>query len=190
MAAIEAMDFQIGKLLESIPEDDKNNTVIIFIGDNGTPNQVAQSPYTFLTAKGSLNQGGINVPLFISGNGVSRTGNDENLITSTDIFSTIAKIAGVSTGEIHDSKSFKSLLSQSETVRDYQYSEKDDGVNNLWTISNGNYKLIEFANNNNNEFYDLNNDPYEQNNLLNGTLTATESVIKTELETELNNIRN
>lgn len=189
MAAIEAMDFQIGKLLENISEEERNNTVIIFIGDNGTPNEVAQSPYTFFTTKGSLNQGGINVPMFISGNGVLRTGNDENLITSTDLFSTIAQIAGVSASEIHDSKSFKSLLSQSEIIRNYQYSEKDDGINNLWTISNGNYKLFKDANGND-ELYDLNNDPYEQNNLLNGTLTTTENIIKTELETELNNIRN
>lgn len=189
MASIEAMDFQIGKLLENISEEERNNTVIIFISDNGTPNEVVQSPYTFFTTKGSLNQGGINVPMFISGNGVLRTGNDENLITSTDLFSTIAQIAGVSSSEIYDSKSFKSLLSQSETIRDFQYCEKDDGTNNLWTISNGRYKLIKNTNGND-EFYDLNNDPYEQNNLLNGTLTTTENTIKSELETELNNIRN
>lgn len=31
MAAIEAMDFQIGKLLDNIPEDERKNTIIIFI---------------------------------------------------------------------------------------------------------------------------------------------------------------
>jgi len=189
MASIEAMDFQIGKLLENISEEDRKNTVIIFIADNGTPNQVAQSPYTFFTAKGSLNQGGINVPMFISGNGVLRTGIDDNLITSTDLFSTIAQIAGVSSREIHDSKSFKPLLSQSETIRNYQYAEKDDGTNNLWTISNGTYKLFKNANGNE-ELYNLQNDVYEQNNLLNGTLTTTDNIIKATLETELNNIRN
>mgnify|MGYP000226970874 CR=1 FL=1 len=189
MASIEAMDFQIGRLLENMTTEEKENTVIIFIGDNGTPNEVAQSPYLSTTAKGTLYQGGINVPMFISGKGVSRTGIDENLITSTDLFSTIAQIAGVSANTIHDSKSFKSLLLQSETIRNYQYSEKDNGTTDLWTISNGNYKFIEYANNSN-EFYNLNNDPYEQNNLLNGTLTTTENTIKTELETELSNIRN
>jgi arylsulfatase B len=44
MAAIEAINFKIGRLLDDIPEDERNNTIIIFIGDNGTPNQVAQSP--------------------------------------------------------------------------------------------------------------------------------------------------
>ncbi|APG66467.1 sulfatase [Tenacibaculum todarodis] len=188
MAAIEAMDFQIGKMINSLTEDEKENTIIIFIGDNGTTSEVVQSPYTRNKAKGSLYQGGINTPMFISGKGVSRTGIDNNLITSTDLFATIAEISGVSVNEIHDSKSFKSLLYQPSTIRHFQYSEKDDGTNNLWTISNGNYKLIEKANSNK-ELYNLINDAYEQNNLLNGTLSNTETNAKTELENELLNIR-
>ena len=105
MAAIEAMDFQIGRLLDRIPEEERENTIIIFIGDNGSPNEVAQSPYSNFTSKGSLNQGGINVPMFISGKGVSRSGNDDSLITSTDLFATISELAGVTVNEIHDSKS-------------------------------------------------------------------------------------
>ena len=142
MAAIEALDFQIGRLLDNISDDERNNTIIIFIGDNGTPNQVAQSPYSSSTVKNTLYQGGINVPMFISGNSISRAGIDNNLIVSTDLFATIAEIAGSSTNEIHDSKSFKSLLTQSTNIRDYQYSELVDGTDDEWTISNGEYKLI------------------------------------------------
>lgn len=188
MAAIEAMDFQIGRLLDSLPLNERDNTVIIFIGDNGSPNEVAQPPYLNTTAKGTLYQGGINTPMFISGKGVSRTGIDENLITSSDLFATIAEIAGVSVSEINDSKSIKSLFTQSSTIRNFQYSEKDNGTTDNWTISNGKYKLIENANSNK-EFYDLTNDPYEQNDLLNGTLTIIEMNAKTVLETELLNLR-
>lgn len=189
MAAIEAMDFQIGRLLDEIPEDERNNTIIIFIGDNGTPNQVAQSPYSSSTVKNTLYQGGINVPMFISGNSVSRTGTDNNLITSTDLFATIAEMAGSSTNEINDSKSFKSLLTQSTNIRDYQYSELADSTDDEWTISNGTYKLI-VNSVGMEELYNLVNDPYENNNLLNGTLSSTEQNAKLELETELINIRN
>jgi arylsulfatase A-like enzyme len=189
MAAIEAMDFQIGRLLDEIPEDERNNTIIIFIGDNGTPNQVAQSPYSSSKVKSTLYQGGINVPMFISGNSVSRTGIDNNLITSTDLFATIAEIAGSSTNEINDSKSFKSLLAQSTNIRDYQYSELADDTDDEWTISNGTYKLI-VNSVGMEELYNLVNDPYENNNLLNGNLSSTEQNAKLELETELINIRN
>ena len=188
MAAIEAMDFQIGRLLNEIPEDERNNTTIIFMGDNGTPNQVAQSPYSSSTVKNTLYQGGINVPMFISGNSVSRTGTDNNLITSTDLFATIAEIAGSTTNEINDSKSFKSLLTQSITLRNYQYAELVDGTNELWTLSNGDYKLI-VNSNGTEEMYHLVNDPYETNDLMKGALSANEQSVKLELETEVSNIR-
>ncbi len=188
MAAIEAMDFQIGRLLDSLPNEKRENTIIIFIGDNGTPNQVAQAPYKFSSAKGSLNQGGINVPMFVSGKGVTRSGIDDNLTSSTDLFSTIAELAGVDSKGIHDSKSFKSLFTQSAPIREFQYSEKKDGNKDLWTISNGTLKLIENANGNK-ELYNLQSDPYESNNLLDGTLTSSDMNAKSKLEEELLNIR-
>ena len=188
MAAIEAMDFQIGRLVENIPVDERENTIIIFFGDNGTPNQVAQSPYTSSTAKNTLYQGGINTPMFISGKGVSRTGTEDHLLTGTDLFATIAEIAGVNVNEYNDSKSFKTLFSQSSITRNYQYSELKDGSIESWTISNGMYKLLKRSTGNE-EMYDLANDPYEQNNLLNSVVSTTEQSAKLELETELNNIR-
>lgn len=188
MAAIEAMDFQIGRLLENISAEERENTIIIFIGDNGTPNQVAQFPYSSSTVKGTLFQGGINVPMFISGQGVSRLGIDDNLLSSTDLFSTIAEIAGSSTSQIHDSKSFKSLLNGSSPTRSYQYSEMNSGANDLWAIRNDSFKLIVNANGDK-QLYNLINDPYEQNNLLNGTLTTLEANAQIDLETELANIR-
>lgn len=188
MAAIEAMDFQIGRLLESLPADERENTVIIFIGDNGTPPQVAQSPYSSTTVKNTLYQGGINVPMFISGKGVSRTGADTNLLSGTDLFATIAQVAGVNVTEYEDSKSFKSLFSQSSGIRNYQYSELNDGSTESWTISDGSYKLL-IKNTASEEMYHLTSDPYEQHNLLNNPLTATEQNAKVQLETELNNIR-
>ena len=185
MAAIEAMDYQIGRLMDSMSAEELENTIIIFIGDNGTPLQVAQAPYTNNSAKGTLYQGGINVPLFISGKGVNRVGEDNSLIAGVDLFSTIAQLAGVNSSSIHDSKSFKTLLDNAGEHRNYQYSE----TNNAWTISNGDFKLI-IKHNGNEEFYNLNDDPYETANLLNDTLTTAEENAKIELEAELSVIRN
>lgn len=189
MAAIEAMDFQIGRLLDSLPSEEKNNTVILFLGDNGSPNQVVQSPYTTKSAKGSLYQGGINTPLFVSGKGISRNGKDENLITSSDLFSTITEISGIDNPEINDSKSFKKLFCENIKLRNYQYSEMKNGTSDSWTISNGNYKLI-IDSYGNKEMYDLNSDSYEKNNLLNATISPQVINAKYELEGELNKIRN
>ena len=189
MAAIEAMDYQIGRLIAEIPDDQKENTVIIFLADNGTPNQVAQSPYSSNKAKGSLYQGGINVPMFISGKGVDKVGEDNSLIGGVDLFSTIANLAGVEATEFNDSKSFTGLLSNGSSSRAYQYSEMNDGSSDLWTIRNGKFKLIISADGSE-EMYELAADPYENDNLLNGILTAEVETAKSELEAELSNIRN
>jgi arylsulfatase A-like enzyme len=189
MAAIEAMDFQIGRLLESMTAEELANTVIIFVGDNGTPNTVAQLPYSTATAKGTLYQGGVNVPLFISGKGVSRIGaTDQNLITDTDLFATIAEIAGVNTSKINDSQSFKTLLSGTTTLRSYQYSEMDDGIADAWVIRNSRYKLFVNAKGGR-ELYDLQSDPYEKIDLMKSTLTTDASNAKAALEAELLSIR-
>ncbi|MFB9054107.1 sulfatase-like hydrolase/transferase [Formosa undariae] len=189
MASIEAMDFQIGKLLNSLSERERQHTLIICIGDNGTEPAVTQATYTENQVKRSLYQGGINMPLYISGKGVTRTGTDNNLITSTDIFATIADIAGINVKEINDSKSFKSLLTEKDSIRMYQYSEMKNDKKDAWTISNGTYKLIVFGNENE-EMFNLRTDPYEKNNLLKSALGNTDKQAKLELEAELKKIRN
>lgn len=188
MAAIEAMDFQIGRFLDTIPEDEREKTVIIFIGDNGTPNQVAQSPYSRSTVKNTLYQGGINTPMIISGAGVSRTGADNQLISGTDLFATIAEISGVNVESYQDSRSFKALLSETKKIRDYQYSEIKVGTTDSWAISNGMYKLI-LSSTGTEEMYHLLNDPYETTNLLLNILSSEAQTAKTALELELSKIR-
>ena len=161
MASIEAMDYQIGQLMNSLSKEERENTLIIFMGDNGSEPIVTQAPYASNQVKRSLYQGGINMPLFVSGKGVERKGTDNNLITSTDMFATIAEIAGVEIDEINDSKSFKSLFSEKKSIRKYQYSEMKNEKNDAWTISNGIYKLLVFADGKQ-EMYNLINDPYEK----------------------------
>ena len=109
LAMIEAVDSEMGRLFNSISEEELANTTIIFIGDNGTTSQVVQQ-YNSNRAKGSLYNGGINVPMIISGNQVNRFNQDEDaLINTTDLFTTITELCGVNNQNIHDSKSFISL---------------------------------------------------------------------------------
>ena len=37
---LQSMDTEIGRLLSSIPKKELENTLILFIGDNGTPKKV------------------------------------------------------------------------------------------------------------------------------------------------------
>lgn len=188
MAAIETMDYQIGRLLKNLPIKERENTVIIFIGDNGSPRRVAQAPYGKNT-KGSLYQGGVNTPMYISGYGVTRRGEDNNLINNTDLFATISQIAGGSANQTHDSKSFKPLLTTSKIHRKFVYTEMIKNEENLQTIRNAQYKLISESSEPK-EMYNLIIDPYETNNLLEVPLPSQLKKEKEKLEEYLRVIKN
>jgi len=191
MAMAESMDYEIGRLLDNIPQEELENTIIIFMGDNGTAGEVIQSPYISNRSKGSIFQGGISVPLIISGKGVSRINDrDDNLINSSDLFTSIAQIAGININEYENSKSFHSLLTQKTTNnRIYNYSEvlNDSPVKSGYTIRNKTYKLIKLDSGAE-KLYNLLNDPFETNNLIN-KLSTEEKIVYNELITEANKIR-
>jgi arylsulfatase A-like enzyme len=191
LAMIEAVDSEMGRLFNSISEEELANTTIIFIGDNGTTSQVVQQ-YNSNRAKGSLYNGGINVPMIISGNQVNRFNQDEDaLINTTDLFTTITELCGVNNQNIHDSKSFISLLTSSfnSNSREYIYSEIG---NESYTIRNSTHKYIHFEDGSE-ALYNLNNNQFEFPNLLNENqlpLSEINNSNKVELINKLGEIRN
>ncbi|WP_299716062.1 sulfatase-like hydrolase/transferase [uncultured Tenacibaculum sp.] len=191
MAMLEAMDTEIGRLLNSMSDEEKDNTVIIFIGDNGTPNQVAQD-YRSRRVKGTVYQGGVNVPMIISGKNVNRFNETESaLVNTTDLFATIANIAEVNVSNINDSYNFWSLVSTSSKIRDYAYTEvgKDTGPEDI-TIRNEEYKYILFSDGSEG-FYNVANDFFETTNLLDQLpLNANEEAVLNELKDAITNLKN
>lgn len=187
VAAIESIDHELGRLLDNMDSDVLENTIIIFLGDNGTPNGVLQD-YPNQHGKSTLYQGGIRVPLIISGAGVTRQGEIESaLIHITDIHATLLEMVGAELpGGLFNSLSFKHLLENtSGSTRDYNYTELDEN----YTIRNQQYKLIEFVNNGTQEFYDLLSDSLEFNDLMLQGLTTEQLAIKADLEQEVQRLR-
>jgi len=180
-AMIEAMDTEIGRLLDAIPQTQRDNTIIFFIGDNGTPREVAQVPF-INRAKTTLYQGGIRVPMLVSGKGVTRIGEREDaLINHTDFYATIAALTGITISQVNDSVSFVDLLSDENTgARDFLYTDHEPGLDEdpEWAIRNQQYKLINF-NDGSQSLYDLLIDEFEQTNLI---FSGDQSSIITELE--------
>lgn len=187
-AMLQAMDTEIGRLLNNI---DRENTLIIFMGDNGSPRRVIQSPYRAARAKGTVYEGGIHVPLIVAGQAVTRKGERESaFVHATDLFATIADLANTGTTSIHDSQSFKHLLTQtSQHTRTHLYTEVMQDSLHQWAVRNNTYKLIDFGDNTQ-AFYHLVDDPYEQDNLLDATLDANASSAKTALETYVQDLKN
>jgi arylsulfatase A-like enzyme len=187
VAMIESIDYELNRLLNSIPQDVKDNTIFIFIGDNGTPANLVQD-YPEGHGKSTLYQGGIRVPMIVSGAGVTRKGERESaLVHINDIYATILDIAGADLpGGIYNSLSFAHLLNgEAGDTRIYNYTDFEEGNTPTFAIRNERYKLIDYQNGLQ-EFFDLEEDSLEFNNLLLTSLSSEELLIKADLETEAN----
>ncbi|MEH6566255.1 MAG: sulfatase-like hydrolase/transferase [Halopseudomonas sp.] len=72
-----------------------SNTVVAFIGDNGTYGPVVKEPFLPARSKGTVYQGGIWVPLIVSGATVEQPGRAVNaMVNSTDLYHLFATLGG------------------------------------------------------------------------------------------------
>ena len=190
LSMVESMDYEINRLLESMDDDTLENTVIIFIGDNGTPGQ-ANNFWPNGHAKSSIYEGGIRVPLIITGKSVERVNEVEaSLVQATDLHATILELAGVPLlGGTDNSLSLKPVLSfENQVSKKINYTDYESSNTELWATRNETYKLIEDENGRE-EFYNIITDIKEETNLI-GNLTTEQETIKTMLQQEAQTIRN
>ncbi|MAF66197.1 MAG: hypothetical protein CMJ84_11140 [Planctomycetes bacterium] len=189
-ADIEAMDTEIGRLLASIDSDTLERTNIVFAGDNGTPSESTVAPFDPDHAKLTCYEGGVNVPLIISGPSVAVPGREvSHLVSLVDLFATIADMAGIDAEaslpgvELDSVSAYPYLeatnaLPQRQTVYSEIFHPNGPGPYEFAarTIRNERYKLIWFeVPTKKYALYNLVLDPWEQVNLLKGgTPNATD----------------
>ncbi|MCB9688207.1 MAG: sulfatase-like hydrolase/transferase [Alphaproteobacteria bacterium] len=95
-AAEIAMDTELGRLLASMPEDLRQRTTVIVLGDNGTPNEAIAKKRDRRHGKRTVYELGVRVPLVVTGPFVRSPGSrSEALVHVVDLFATVAEIAGV-----------------------------------------------------------------------------------------------
>jgi arylsulfatase B len=183
-AAAEALDTEMGRILASLPPDVRANTVVLFLGDNGSPADVVQAPVTAARAKFTVYEGGVHVPLVVAGRGVKRAGQREDaLVNGVDLFATIAQLAGSPDAVMHDGVSFGDALTNSDfDGRDHIYTEyRDTDRGGSWAVRDRQYKLIKFDSGRE-ELYDLEADSWEQTNLISTSVPETMKAVVSDLE--------
>ncbi len=165
-AAVEAMDTELGRLLEAVGDD----ALVIFLGDNGTPARVIRNAHATDRAKGTLYQGGVHVPLCARGPSIG-AGVHTGLVSSVDLYATIAQAMGVSAlpdGAGPDSVSLMPALVDPSTppLRDTVYTGQNRTLQpgnefaGGYAIRDARYKLIRFEDGSE-ALYDLSADPLE-----------------------------
>jgi arylsulfatase A-like enzyme len=185
-----SMDTLIGKLLDEVDRLDRN-TIVVFIGDNGTP-MYGRPNLDFIDnfyisrtgrGKGTTYESGARVPLVVRGPGIGRGEVSDEFTHAADLFPTIISLAGlkpptmVSNGDgsgtlAVDGVSLAPIVTgKAKTVRDPDQDFMLTESMNLMTNNsrqigarNGNYKVIcnEKAEIAACEFYNLADDPLEE----------------------------
>jgi arylsulfatase A-like enzyme len=179
-ADIQSLDTELGRLLAAV---DLDNTVVIFVGDNGVPPPVKDTATGLRDAKGSVYEGGVRVPLIVAGAGVTRRGREDNLFVTSDIYATVLDLAGVPVSHVNDSYSIKPLFSDEAAAsgRTHSFSEVSSGTSQRrYGLRDTRFKLI------NNlgqwELYDLVADSHETTNLYtNGQYAAVRAALQAEI---------
>ena len=178
-AMIEALDRALGDLLAAIPPAMRAATTVVLVGDNGTPG-LSVYPFSQGPGKGSLHEGGIRVPLIISGAGVLVPNSEsQDFVHTVDLFPTIIEMmtgagpeAFLPEGRVVDGLSLVPILAGSQTgpLRTHVYSELFDTAIATRAVRGARYKLIEQRTDSEvllqEEYFDLLADPFEQDNLL------------------------
>jgi len=106
------VDAQIGRVLCAV---DASDTIVILAGDNGTVPEAALAPYKPEHGKASMFEGGIHVPLIVRSPDLAPARDGATcgqLVGFTDLFATIAELAGVAREHVQaeDSISFAPYL--------------------------------------------------------------------------------
>ncbi len=131
---MEYMDHEVGLIIEDLKKKGMyENTVIIFIGDNGRCN---------IFGKGYLHDPGLHIPLIVNWpDGIKPNQVKDEVVSTTDITATILDLAGI---EVPCYMTGKSFLNQN-FEREYVFSARD-----LWdeileksrSLSTDKYKYI------------------------------------------------
>lgn len=112
---VEYMDNEVGLLLADLERKGmRDNTIIIFIGDNGRCN---------VRGKGYLYEPGLHLPLIVNWPaGITGGKKDTRLVASIDVAATILDAAGV---ELPDYMTARSIIKEDPNPRNYIYSARD-----------------------------------------------------------------
>ncbi len=156
------MDKLVGKLLKTL--DDlklRNNTLIVFMGDNGTASQYANRSTIGGKAlsgkKGTMLECGSLVPTIASWPGVIEGGKTSDLlIDSTDLLPTFADLAGAKlpvNKEIDGHSFLPQLFGKQGKPREWIFIE----LGNKWYVRDLKWKL-----NREDELFDMSNSPFEE----------------------------
>ncbi len=186
-AMIEAMDMNVGRLVDTLEELKlTDNTLIVFTSDNGGLFTVSEQ-FPLKYGKGAYYEGGTRVPLIIRWDGKIKANSVSDVpVINLDFYPTLLEISNASykKNQIQDGISLTPILFDLGTIKERAlywhfpiYLEAQNGYNEYTgrdpyfrtrpgsTMRYGKWKLHQYFEDGTVELYNLDTDLSEQNNL-------------------------
>lgn len=182
-AMVQSVDEGVGKMITALKESGRyDNTLIVVVSDNGglsnrgaDKRELATNNDPYKAGKGHLYEGGIKTPLLIHLPKQSKAASSNVLTAGYDLFPTVAELCQVPVNKKLDGVSLASevlgkkneALSKRE-IYWHKADERPTGTGDYVSsaIRSGNFKLIDFYEQNRVELYDLSKDISESTNII------------------------
>lgn len=187
---VKYMDKKVGEIISKLQElGIKNNTVVMFSGDNGTSQGVTSlfNGTEVQGGKDKTTEAGTHVPLLVSGKNVSANATNEDLIDFPDFLPTLAQIAGVQTpvnyGVLDGVNFYPRLSGGNSTPRNWSfcYFQPHQYDKVIRFVQNAHYKYYSDG-----RFYDIISDILELHPISDSSLTVEQKQIKNQFINVLN----
>lgn len=176
-AMIASLDNSVGRILSKLDQEDLHeNTIVIFLSDNGGRIGTYKNWETVAnnsplrSGKGALYEGGIRVPLVVRSPGSPAGRTNEFPLSTIDLLPTLLDLAGIKQLDV-DGSSFASILAGKADKLDreflyWHYPHYYSTTEPVSAVRHGPWKLLHFFGDKREELYDLEKDPGEQHNLI------------------------
>ena len=172
LAAIHSLDENMGKLVKTLKDKGiYDNTVIVYTSDHGCHFKTRNAEY-----KRSCHDSSIHTPLFFGGGAVNKSDILDCLVSLIDIPPTLLSLADIPIPETYSGNILpvnkkdvperdcvfiqisESQVGRAVRTKEWKYSAR--AIGSGWRKPNAVHYFDDFL-------YDLKNDPYEKNNLVN-----------------------
>jgi arylsulfatase A-like enzyme len=168
-AMVSAVDDGVGKVLAKLDEHNLNqDTLVVFLSDNGGPDSNGSNNRPLRGGKGSAFEGGIRVPFAMRWPGTIPKGIDYELpVISLDIFATIVAQAGVTVAKERplDGVDLVPFLNGKNNGVPHNQLFWRFSAREILVIRNGNDKLIRKHGESKGQLFDLSKDLREKSDI-------------------------
>jgi arylsulfatase A-like enzyme len=168
-AMVSAVDDGVGNVLRTLKNNGiEENTLIVFLSDNGGAHNNASQNTPLRGTKGSVYEGGLRVPFAMQWKGVipANTSYEES-VSSLDIMASIVDILDIKTNPKKplDGVNIIPYLTGKKKGAPHEYLFWRKWEQNAMAAINADYKLLKVKKNAETEFYNLKKDVSEKENI-------------------------